>query len=201
MPKRVTSDSKPTITRRDGLKGALLFGMTAGLASAGDPANAQASCQSKVLVAYLTRSGNTRVIAGQISRALEADLFEIETAKPYPADYMQMVAQAERERQEDFEPPLKATVPNLQAYDTIFLGFPIWGETAPSVIRSFLSRHDLTGKTVRPFVTHGGYGVGSSLSVLAEHAPGACIEPPFVMEADQERRTMIEVWGWLSKVE
>ncbi|AYG63737.1 flavodoxin (plasmid) [Rhizobium jaguaris] len=171
--------------------------MTAGLAAAGDPANAQASGQSKVLVAYLTRSGNTRVIAGQISRALEADLFEIETAKPYPADYRQTVAQAEKERQEDFEPPLKATVANLQAYDTVFLGFPVWGETAPSVIRSFLSKHDLSGKTVRPFITYGGYGVGSSLAVLAAHSPGARIEPPFVMEADQERRTLETVTSWL----
>ncbi len=59
----------------------------------------------------------------------------------------------------------------------------------------------MRGKTIRPFITHGGYGLGNSLSVLASHAAGARIEPPFVMEADQERRTLNEVEGWLGKIE
>lgn len=65
------------------------------------------------------------------------------------------------------------------------------------MIRSFLRRHDLSGKTVRPFITHGGYGQGSSLSVLASHAPGARILDAFVMEADQERRTITLITEWL----
>jgi hypothetical protein len=69
------------------------------------------------------------------------------------------------------------------------------------VIRSFLRAHDLTGNTLRPFITHGGYGPGSSMAVLAAHAPGARIEPPFVMEADQERRTLGRVRDWLKGTE
>jgi len=83
-------------------------------------------------------------------------------------------------------------------YDTVFLGFPIWGETTPAVIRSFLRAHDLSGKTLIPFVTHGGYGLGNSQSVIASHAPKARLLQGFVMEADQERRTMERVTDWLN---
>jgi hypothetical protein len=79
-------------------------------------------------------------------------------------------------------------------------GFPIWGETAPPVIRSFLSEHDRAGKTRIPFVTHGGYGLGNSMAVLASHAPKARLLAGFTMEADQERRTMERVTNWLSGV-
>ena len=92
-------------------------------------------------------------------------------------------------------------VAHIEAYETIFLGFPIWGETAPAVIRSFLHGHELNGKTIRPFITHGGYGLGNSLSVVEGHAPGARIDPPFVMEADQERRTLNQVRGWLAQIQ
>lgn len=156
---------------------------------------------SKVLVAYLTRSGNTRVVAETLQRRLDADLFEIRPARAYPADYEQHVAQAARERDSGFAPPLAAGVENLSGYDALFLGFPIWGETTPPPIRSFLKAQDLRGRTLRPFITHGGYGVGESLAVLASHAPGARIEPAFVLEADQERRTLNEVNGWLGRIE
>lgn len=155
---------------------------------------------SKTLVAYVTRSGNTRVIAETLHRALTADLFEIRPARPYPEDYEQHVAQATRERDSGFEPPLAAQLENIARYDEIYLGFPIWGQTAPPLIRSFLRAYDLTATTLRPFITHGGYGVGNSLSVLATHAKGARIEAPFVIEADQERRTLNEINGWLGRI-
>jgi flavodoxin len=156
---------------------------------------------SRTLVAYFSRSGNTRVVAGLIHRALGTDLFEIRPAAPYPEDYLQTVEQARRERDSGYEPPLEASVSNMASYDTVFLGFPIWGETAPPVIRAFLATHDIAGKALIPFVTHGGYGLGSSQSVLASHAPKADLRQGFVMEADQERRTMNRVTDWLKGVE
>jgi flavodoxin len=155
---------------------------------------------SRTLVAYFSRSGNTRVVAGLIQRACGADLFEIRPAKPYPDEYLTTVEQARQERDSGFEPALEAQVPQIGAYDIVYLGFPIWGETAPPVIRSFLSTHDLAGKIVVPFVTHGGYGLGNSQSVLATHAPEAKLRRPFAMEADQERRTMNLVNEWLDEV-
>lgn len=154
---------------------------------------------SRTLVAYFSRSGNTRVIAGTVSRALAADLFEIRPLRAYPEDYEQTVAQARDERNGDIEPPLASQAPGFLSYETVFLGFPIWGETAPPIIRSFLRAHDMTGKVLRPFITHGGYGLGNSIAVLTSHAPGARIEPAFVMEADQERRTLTQVSAWLEE--
>jgi flavodoxin len=123
---------------------------------------------SSTLVVYFSRTGNTRVIANQIRRAHRADIFEIVPATPYPEDYEQTVSQAQRDREAGFEPPLGENVRDMASYDTVFLGFPIWCTTAPAVIRSFLSSHDFTGKTLIPFITHGGYGLGSSLSVVRE---------------------------------
>jgi flavodoxin len=152
------------------------------------------------LVVYFTRSGNTRVIAGTLQRALGADIFEIQLAQAYPEDYEATVEQAQQERDSGFEPVLAAHVASLAPYDAIFLGFPIWGETTPPPVRSFLKAHDLSGKSLRPFITHGGFGPGNSMAVLESHAPGARIEDPFILEADQERRTLNRVNGWLEKI-
>jgi flavodoxin len=127
-----------------------------------------AGSDSRVLVACFTRTGNTRLIAIQIARALDATLFPIAPTEAYPRDYEAQVAQAESERRRGHEPPLRATVPNVRPHGAVFLGFPIGGTTAPMVARSFLSRHDLSGKTLVPFITHGGYRLGSSLAVVAE---------------------------------
>lgn len=167
---------------------------------AGQPSDGEATrADSRALVAYFSRSGNTRVVAGLIHRTLGTDLFEIRPAQPYPEDYLTTVEQARQERDSDYEPALEASVPNLARYDTVYLGFPIWGETTPPIIRAFLSAHDLTGKTLVPFVTHGGYGLGNSASILASHAPKALLSKGFVMQADQERQTMERVNAWLKQ--
>jgi flavodoxin len=152
----------------------------------------------KALVAYFSRSGNTQVIAGVISRSLGADLFEIEPAKPYPADYFETVHQARQERDSGYEPALKARVPGIATYQTIFLCFPIWGETSPPVIRSFLTAHDLSAKTLVPVIMHGGYGLGNSLAVLRSHAPKARLLNGFTMQGPQERETTTRVTEWLN---
>jgi flavodoxin len=172
-----------------------------GATASGDTSRAKAQRSgSKILVAYFTRTGNTSVIAGKVRLALGADAFAIEPAAPYPEDYEATVRQAEQERDGNYRPPLAAAVPNIAAYETVFLGFPIWGETIPPVIRSFLAQHDLAGKTLVPFLTHGGYGQGRSMRVVSQLAPRTRILEPLVMEADQERRTITQVTNWLSRV-
>jgi flavodoxin len=185
--------------RRNALVGMTLLPLIAGAAATtpafsqdGQPAN-----RPKSLVAFFTRTGNTRVVANQIRHAISSDIVEIVPARPYPEDYQQTVDQARRETEEGFEPALRDTVGAIGSYEVVYLGFPIWGMTAPPIIRSFLSTHSLAGKTVVLFITHGGYGVGSSLSVLADRAPGARLVDGFVIEADQERRTLERVTGWL----
>ena len=177
----------------------MILGLAANAVASPARASAQPAANSKTLVAYFSRSGNTRVIAGQLRRIFGADLFEIQPAQPYPEDYDETVRQAQRERESGFEPPLRETVPQLGSYDTVFLGFPIWGTSAPAVVRAFLSRHDVAGKKLVPFVTHGGYGLGDSLAVLARHAPGAKLAPEFSLRADAERETQTRVKQWLSR--
>jgi flavodoxin len=194
----VTGSENPT--RREILMTPLLLSLTAGGTASVSPAGAARRADGKSLVAYFSRSGNTRVIAGQISRTLPADLFEIEPKRPYPDDYFETVEQARQERDNGYGPPLKTTAVGVASYQTLFLGFPIWGETAPPVIRSFLTALDLSGKTLVPFITHGGYGLGNSLAVVRQHAPRARIADGFSMQAPQERQTVTRVMEWLGSL-
>lgn len=187
------------LTRRTMLAASAVLPWATG-ANAADGGSPPLSPAAKTLVAYFTRSGNTRVIAGTLHRELKADLFEILPAEPYPEDYEQTVAQADGETKRGYEPPLAAPVRRFASYDTV-LGSPVWGMTAPPVIRSFLHAHDWQGKTILPFITHGGYGIGNSLDVIRAHAPAASVTAPFVMEADQERRTLTQVRGWLASIQ
>ncbi|MBP7453074.1 MAG: flavodoxin [Ottowia sp.] len=150
----------------------------------------------KMLVAYFSRTGNTRVIAGLLHRSLGAELFEIQPAQPYPDDYLQTVEQARQERDGGHARAVARSI-DLKNFDTVFLGFPIWGETVPPVVRSFLAGQALEGKRLIPFITHGGYGAGNSQTVLASYIPKGTLLQGLVMEADQERRTMNQVNSWV----
>jgi flavodoxin len=165
------------------------------------PVGAQDRADGRTLVAHLSRSGNTRVIAGQLQRRLGADHFEIRAAEPYPADYEATVAQARRERDAEATPPLAESVADIGRYETVFLGFPVWGTALPAPERTFLTTHDLGGRTLVPFITHGGYGTGSAPETLAALAPRARTVTPFLREMDQERATMTAVSAWLATVE
>lgn len=155
---------------------------------------------SRTLVVYFSRSGNTRVIAGVIHRQLNTDLVEIEPATAYPEDYFQTVELAKNQRDRGVKPALKHAIANLERYQTVYLGFPIWGTTLPPLVDTFLSSHDLSNKRVIPFITHGGYGIGDSEAKLATLAAAAQWEKPLVIECDQERKTTETVTRWLSSL-
>jgi flavodoxin len=188
------------VTRLPNRREVLLSSLLLPLAASARTASATPS-DGRALVAWFSRSGNTRVIAGQIARSLEADRFEIVPARPYPDDYFETVEQARQERDRGFKPPLAAPVDRIAAYETLYLGFPIWGGTAPPVIRSFLAGHDLAGRTIVPFITHGGFGTGDSLTVIADHAPQSRLVNGFVLERPQERQTIELVTEWLDGLE
>src|SRR4051794_15254505 len=108
------------VSRRDTLAGALSVPLAVTF-SAKEVAAQKALTNTPILVAYFSRSGNTRVIAGQIHRAYGADLFEIVPSRPYPEDYQATVSQAQMELDAGYEPPLAATVPNIASYIIVFL--------------------------------------------------------------------------------
>jgi flavodoxin len=176
----------------------LVLGLGAALGLVAERADAQQiSGRSRTLVAFFTRTGNTKLIAGAVRRHIGSDLFEIQPAEPYPEDYEATVAQAEREKLAGYEPQLKERVGEIGAYSTVYVGFPVWGSTAPTLIKSFLSKHDLGGKELVPLITHGGFGAGESLAVLRRMAPNARLRRPFIIRMDQERAILREVTSWL----
>lgn len=182
--------------RRDAFKLALLPLVAA--QAAGLAAQAQSGGGESAVV-YLSRSGNTRVLAGALSRRFEADLFELRPRDPWPEDYEDMVAWASRMRETAAPLPLARNLPEIAGYRMVFLCFPIWGEDLPAVTASFLRNHDLAGKTVVPIITHGGYGPGTSVETARALAPGANFTEPFVLECNQERDDLRRLDRWLGE--
>lgn len=134
---------------------------------------------SKKLVAYFSASGVTRAAAQNLAEAAGADLYEIRPAVPYTdadLDWTNGKSRSSVEmRDKTLRPPLAEKKTELSGYGVIFLGFPIWWYTAPSIIRTFLEAGDFAGKTVVLFATSGGSGFGSTAKDLQGSAPGADI--------------------------
>ena len=120
---------------------------------------------SKILVAYFSASGVTARAAQAIAAAVGGDLYEIAPAQPYTAadlDWTNKQSRSSLEmRDTACRPALAAAVENVEQYDTVFVGFPIWWGQAPRLIETFIEAHDLSGKTILPFCTSGGSGYGA----------------------------------------
>ena len=132
---------------------------------------------SKALVAYFSASGVTKKLAQTLAEAIGADLFEIEPKVPYTRadlNWMDKQSRSTIEMQNPASrPELAGTCKSIADYDTVFVGFPIWWYVAPTIVNTFLESCDLTGKTVVPFATSGGSGMGDSSANLQALAPGA----------------------------
>lgn len=118
--------------------------------------------------------GNTAVAAEMIAEAAGADLFEIVPAMPYSNDYRACVDQSREELREDARPAVKE-LPDLAGYETIYLGYPNWCGTIPMVVATVLESCDFTGKTIKPFCTNEGSGMGSSERDIKRLATGATL--------------------------
>ncbi len=136
---------------------------------------------SKTLVAYFSTTGTTEKTAKEIAQISGADLFEIRPAIPYTKadlDWMDKTSRSTVEMQDySSRPEIAETVKNIDEYDTIFLGFPIWWYIAPTIVNTFLESCDLTGKNIRPFFTSGGSGAGNTDEKLHVSAPNAIWRP------------------------
>lgn len=136
-----------------------------------DTSNDSASSQSegtstsgdgKILVAYFSHSGNTKGIAEDIQKKTGADIFEITTVNKYSSDYNTVLDEAKAEQNDNARPELSSKVENMEQYQTVIIGFPIWWGDMPMALYSFLDEYDLSGKTVLPFCTHGGSGLSGT---------------------------------------
>ncbi len=131
----------------------------------------------KTLVAYFSASGTTRTLAQGLAAAIGADQFEIKPSIPYTPedlDWMNSDSRSSREMgNRSSRPGVRDKLSNMDEYDTIFLGFPIWWYIAPTIINTFLEQYDFTGKTIIPFATSGSSGMGRTNEYLAVSCRGA----------------------------
>lgn len=153
----------------------------------------------KILIAYYSKSGNTGFAAGQIARATGGTLFEIQPVNDYPDDYNACVEQAKREIQDNFRPEIEPGPENLDQYDVIFIGSPNWWSTIAPPVASFLAGHDLAGKTIAPFVTHGGGGMAGCEEAVKQLCPDSTILKGGAFSGRNVRRNPDEVIKWANK--
>ncbi len=140
---------------------------------------------SKKLVAYFSASGTTANVAKHLAKAADADLYEIRPAVPYTRSDLNWMDKQSRSsvemRDRSFRPALADTDAKIDAYDTVFVGFPIWWYVAPTIINSFLEAYDFSGKKIVLFATSGGSGFGKAVAGLQPSAPGATIVEGAIM--------------------
>lgn len=134
---------------------------------------------SNTLVAYFSASGTTARAAANLAQATGADLFEIRPAQPYTRADLNWNNKSSRSsvemNDESCRPAIASTVDNMDAYSTVFVGFPIWWYVEPRIIDTFLESYDFSGKTVVPFATSGGSGLGRAPQRMATIAKGAMV--------------------------
>lgn len=130
---------------------------------------------SKHFIIYFSYTGNTKKVAQKIQEITGGDCIEIEMVHPYSDDYNAVVAQGQEEVNRGYLPSIQTRIENIGEYDTIWLGFPIWWYTMAPPVASFLASHDLADKTIAPFITNGGWGVGHSMEDIQKACPKANI--------------------------
>ena len=164
-----------------------LLAMTAMLATGTELLKAEPQANGRTLVVYYSRRGmnyvggkimdlkvgNTEVIAKKIQALTGSDIFQIETVKSYPADYTETTKVAQQEKDTNARPVLKSKVSNMNDYNVIYLGYPIWWGTMPMAVYTFLTTYDFAGKTIIPFCTNEGSGLVSSVQDIRRLCPKA----------------------------
>lgn len=190
------------LTRRTLMKYAvssLLAGAAApGLLRGAAAGAAETALQGKnILVAYSSRTGNTRQMAQLIHAAVGGDLVEIKTVHPYPDDYRATTNQAKQELESGYRPPLATTVGGMAAYDVVFVGSPCWWSTIAPAMITFLTGYDMSGKTLVPFMTHKGSGLGRTMAHVRELCPTAKLKEGLAIRDGEVEASRGRIAAWL----
>ena len=155
---------------------------------------------SKKLVAYFSASGVTEKAAKTLAEALGADLYEIKPAAPYTnadLDWMDKKSRSTVEMNDpSSRPKISGKCDNMAQYDAVFVGFPVWWYVAPTIINTFLESYDFAGKTIVPFATSGGSGMGKTNERLAPSCPGAKLLAGAVLPAGDKAK----IRSWAEKM-
>ncbi len=149
---------------------------------------------SKKLVAYFSASGTTAAVAKTLAETAGTDLYEIKPQTAYTRADLDWTNKKSRSSVEmndkSFRPPLSDRDARIEDYDTVFLGFPIWWYTAPTIINTFLESYDFSGKTIILFATSGGSGLGGTVAGLKDSAPGAVLREGKLLNGRQSRESL-----------
>src|SRR5580765_8168238 len=194
------------------MKNAILFLTIIGLSLSSGCSNAQSTDSGKILIVYLSRTGSTKTIAEIIHRNTGGTMVALELEKPYPENYRATVEQVVHENETGYLPPLKTRIDSIQKYDIVFVGFPTWGMKLPPPMKSFLKQYNLTGKTIVPFNTNDGYGVGTCFETVKKLCPNSTIYEGFSIKGgvengqarlskdEEKKEAETKVKQWLQKV-
>ncbi|RYF76161.1 MAG: flavodoxin [Cytophagaceae bacterium] len=171
------------------------------------------SLPGKVLIVYLSRTNNTKALAEIIHKHVGGTLVALDLSTPYPANYQATVQQVARENETGFLPPLKTKIDSIQTYERVFVGFPTWGMQLPPPMKSFLRQYDFSGKTIIPFNSNGGYGIGSTFDTVKQLCPNSNVLEGFttrggserdgqllVIQGDKAKEAETAVVTWLRKI-
>jgi len=129
----------------------------------------------KALIVFYSYSGNTRKVAHEIHKVVGGDMVEIEPLEPYPGNYNAVLEKAKQELKAGSRPGLKTSIGDVSSYDTVFVGSPNWFNTIAPPVMTYLEESDLSGKSIIPFITHGGGGSGRSSRDIAGFCPYSII--------------------------
>lgn len=156
---------------------------------------------SRKLVAYFSASGVTAKLAEKLAEAIGADIYEIQPAVPYTTEDLDWRNEQSRSSIEMKNPASRPEISgkrdNMDEYDTVFVGFPIWWYVAPTIINTFLESYDFTGKKIIPFATSGGSGMGATNENLKPSCPNAQLYQGQVFQNDTKHE---ELSAWVERL-
>lgn len=152
---------------------------------------------SKTLVAYFSAGGTTKRVAERLASAANADLFEIRPSVAYTSADLNWMDNSSRStlemRDSAARPEIAEKLPSMAEYDRVFLGYPIWWYVAPRIMESFVESYDFSGKTLIPFATSGGSGMGKTADTLKKLTPGAAWKSGKLLNGVSDK----ELEGWV----
>lgn len=140
--------------------------------------------------------GNTAYAAEYIQKAVDADIFEIDTVKPYADNYRECCMEAVNEAKANARPEIKGFVEDITPYENIFVCYPCWCGTAPMCVFTFLEHYDLTGKKILPLCTNEGSGLANSVQDLQRSCKGAVVAPGLAVRGHQAKDSAETIAAW-----
>lgn len=164
------------------------------------PENVDATTSASIVSINNRKYGATEYIADVIQNYVGGDVVLIETEEPYPENFSEVVMQNHLEQQQEFLPKLKHLNINLDDYDVVYVGYPVWATTMPQAVSSFLQKFDFSGKTIIPFCTHDGYGSGSSYKDIKSIVPCANVLLGLDINSQDILYSQLNVENWLKQI-